>query len=82
MALLKVKTSVPVFVKPPVPDITPLVIFTGTVLLFTVNTLPFKFIEVRVNVLEGEEVVVNKVPIVAALSNVIVPVKELLPVES
>jgi hypothetical protein len=32
------------------------------------------------NVLDGEDVAVNKVPIVAALSSVIVPVKELLPV--
>ena len=82
LALLKVKTSVPVLVNPPVPVITPLAIFTATVLLFTVNTLPFKLIEVNVKVLEGEDVVVIKVPIVAALSNVIVPVNELLPVES
>ena len=51
-------------------------------MLFTVKTLPFKFIEVNVNVLDGEAVVVIKVPIVAALSNVIAPVNELLPVES
>ena len=82
MALLKVKVSVPVFVNPPVPVITPLEILTGTLLLFTVNTLPFKLIDVIVNVLEDEAVVVTRVPIVAALSSVIVPVNELFPVES
>ena len=81
--LLKVKVSVPVFVIiPPVPEITPPETFTATLLLFTVNSCPNKLSVVKLKVLEGDEVEVIKVPIVAALSKVIIPVSALFPVES
>ena len=83
MAVYKVKVSVPFLVSiPPVPEITPPEIFTAAVLLLIVNSLPDKYTVVKVKVLEGDEVVVSKVDIVAALSKVMAPVKELFPKES
>ena len=67
LAILKIKVSVPVFVKPPSPVIAKLEIFTATLLLSIVKTLPFKLIFVKLSVFEGDDVVDIKVPIVAAV---------------